>query len=110
MSAASRVAERHAPSRLVLLTGEVVPVQLDAQVRRRPAPEGRHLLGAAAGLRETVGSSVYGYYLPDESLRASAEQSARTALGDDAYDRATGEGRGLGLNELVAAVFEDRGH
>jgi predicted ATPase len=76
---------------------------------------GRHdrvatLLGAAAGLRESVGSSVYGYYLPDESLRISAEQAAQAALGTEAYDAAVAAGRGLGLDELVAAVPSDRGH
>lgn len=68
------------------------------------------LLGAATGLREGVGAAVYGYYLPDESLRAAAEQSARAALGDDAYDDAVDAGRGLGPDELVAAVLADRGH
>lgn len=68
------------------------------------------LLGAAAGLRETVGSAVYGYYLPDETLRAAAEQTARTALGDEAYERAVGEGRDLQVTEMVAAVLPDRGH
>ncbi len=67
------------------------------------------LLGAATGLRESVGS-VYGYYLPDESLRDSAEQSARAALGEDGYDDAVDAGRALGPDDLVAAVRADRGH
>lgn len=62
--------------------------------------EGGHLrvatlLGAATGLRETVGADVYAFYLPDEHLRAAAEKSARTALGDEAYDDAVDAGRSL---------------
>ncbi|HEX8508658.1 MAG TPA: helix-turn-helix domain-containing protein, partial [Propionibacteriaceae bacterium] len=59
------------------------------------------LLGAAQSLRETAGATVYGYYLPDESLRAAAERQARSAMGDDAYDDAVDAGRGL---DLAAAV------
>ncbi|TDO30981.1 hypothetical protein EV643_1345 [Kribbella sp. VKM Ac-2527] len=53
------------------------------------------LLGAATGLRETVGADVYAYYLPDVSLRDTAQQAARTALGDDAYNEAVTAGRSL---------------
>jgi len=53
------------------------------------------LFGAAQSLRETVGAKVYGYYLPDESLRTQAEQRARAVLGDDAYDDAVDAGRAL---------------
>jgi len=53
------------------------------------------LSGAAQILRETVGAKVYGYYLPDESLRTRAEQQARLALGEDAYDDAVDRGRAL---------------
>ena len=68
------------------------------------------MLGAAGGLRETVRSTVFSYYQPDEALRTSAEQSAREALGDAAYDEAVRSGRDLGPHEIVAAVFADRGH
>jgi predicted ATPase/transcriptional regulator with XRE-family HTH domain len=53
------------------------------------------LLGAAQSLRETAGANVYGYYLPDESLRADAERAARAALGEDSYDDAVDAGRAL---------------
>ncbi len=53
------------------------------------------LLGAATGLRETVGADVYAYYLPDETLRDTAEQAAHAALGDNAYDEAVAAGRSL---------------
>ncbi|MGW1343266.1 ATP-binding protein [Kribbella sp. NPDC002412] len=62
--------------------------------------EGNHLrvatlLGAATGLRDTVGADVYAYYLPDESLRDAAQQAARLTLGEDAYDAAVAAGRSL---------------
>lgn len=53
------------------------------------------LLGAATGLRETVGADVYAYYLPDQSVRNAAQQAARTALGDNAYDEAVTAGHSL---------------
>ncbi|MEU4603782.1 helix-turn-helix domain-containing protein [Kribbella sp. NPDC023972] len=62
--------------------------------------EGNHLrvatlLGAATGLRETVGADVYAYYLPDDRLRDAAQEAAQTALGEDAYDEAVAAGRSL---------------
>jgi predicted ATPase/transcriptional regulator with XRE-family HTH domain len=62
--------------------------------------EGNHLrvatlLGAATGLRETVGADIYAFFLPDPSLRAAAETTARAALGDPAYDEAVATGRTL---------------
>ena len=50
------------------------------------------LLGAAAALREDV-DHVYGYYLPDESLRDAAEKAAREALGEQGYAAAAAQGR-----------------
>ncbi len=67
------------------------------------------LLGAAAGLRETVGADVYAYYLPDEALRASAEQSARSALGEDAYESGAKSGRALDLGEIVGLALANAG-
>lgn len=70
--------------------------------------EGNHLrvatlLGAATSLRETVGADIYAYYLPDESLRDAAQQAARAALGDNAYDEAVAAGRTLDMS--AAADF-----
>lgn len=59
------------------------------------------MLGAARSLREEVGASVYGYYLPDESLRAAAERSARATLGADDYDDAVDTGRAMDVAEVV---------
>jgi hypothetical protein len=57
-------------------------------------PDARHP-GAAQTLRETIENKIYGYYLPDESLRARAAQEARKAMGEDAYDDAQDTGRAL---------------
>ncbi|MEU5097967.1 helix-turn-helix domain-containing protein [Streptomyces sp. NPDC020996] len=59
------------------------------------------LLGAAQSLREAVGSDVYGYYRPDESLRRTAADRARAALGGDAYDDAVDLGRSFDLTRIV---------
>ena len=64
------------------------------------------LLGAAQALREAVGATVYGYYLPDQSLRARAEQQARTALGEDAYDDAVDSGRGFSPTDIVGFALQ----
>lgn len=58
------------------------------------------LHGAARRLRETVGSNVYGYYKPDESMLATALESARTALGPGFGD-AVAEGRALPVSRVV---------
>jgi predicted ATPase/transcriptional regulator with XRE-family HTH domain len=59
------------------------------------------LLGAAQSLRETVGVNVYAYYIPDESLRAQAECTARAALGDDVYDDSVDAARALDPPAIV---------
>jgi tetratricopeptide (TPR) repeat protein len=64
------------------------------------------LIGAAAGLREVVGANVYAYYLPDESLGAAAADSARRALGDDAYEDAVDAGRALDLDGVVGLALD----
>lgn len=65
------------------------------------------LLGAAVGLRETVGANVYAYYVPDESLRAAAEEAARAALGADAYDDTADAGRALELPDVVRLGLDE---
>ena len=74
--------------------------------------DGRHrrvamLLGAARSLRDTVGANVYAYYVPDETLRAAAEEAARAALGE-AYDEAMSAGRGMDASGAIAFAL-DRG-
>ncbi|MFI2429787.1 AfsR/SARP family transcriptional regulator [Streptomyces sp. NPDC018955] len=60
------------------------------------------LLGAAQHLRESVGSPVYGYYQPDESLFVDAARHARTVLGARAYDEAEAAGRSFDVSEVVS--------
>jgi tetratricopeptide repeat protein len=63
------------------------------------------LLGAASGLRDRVGSDVYGYYLPDPALRARAEAGARAALGDLALEAALDSGAALDVAAIVALAL-----
>ncbi len=59
------------------------------------------LVGAAAALRATVGSSVYAYYRRHESLRAQAEDRARESLGPAAYDKAVEAGSTMDVPEML---------
>ena len=68
------------------------------------------LLGASAAMRDRVGSAVYGYYLPDPTLRAVAEREARESLGAIALAAELTHGRSLTPGEAVAlALGEQRG-
>ena len=63
------------------------------------------LLGAARGLRDRVGSDVYGYYLPDPQRRARAEADARAVLGDDAAEDALATGAALDVPAVIAVAL-----
>ena len=63
------------------------------------------LLGAAESFRETVGADIHPYYMPDEAMRAAAEQKARIALGNDAFDDAVDAGRTLDAPTAVALAL-----
>jgi hypothetical protein len=52
-------------------------------------------------LRETMEDKIYGYHPPDESIRARAEQQARKAIAQDAYDDALDSGRVFDVTETV---------
>jgi predicted ATPase/transcriptional regulator with XRE-family HTH domain len=67
------------------------------------------LLGAARGLRERVGSSVYGYYLPDAALRERVEEQARAALGDAALADTLDAGHSLDVPAIVALALSGPG-
>jgi tetratricopeptide (TPR) repeat protein len=60
------------------------------------------LLGAAQAIRETVGSNVYGYYLPDLQARDAAAAAALEQLGQDAYEDAVDAGRASEPGEAIA--------
>jgi len=67
------------------------------------------LLGAADAVREVAGGRVYGYYKTDETLRASAAQSARDLLGEDVYGDSVDAGRGLTADEAVTYALTGTG-
>jgi hypothetical protein len=67
------------------------------------------LLGAAQALRETAGSTVYGYYRPDVALRDAAAASARALLGPDGFDDAIGEGRRLDPEQAAQLALAGEG-
>ena len=60
-------------------------------------------MGAAQTLRETI-EEIYGCQLPDESIRARAEQQAREAKGQDAYDDALDSRRAFDVTETVLSL------
>lgn len=60
------------------------------------------LLGAAQGIRETVGYRGYGYYRPDPAAIGAAAERARRHLGADRYDDALDHGRGRPVEDVVA--------
>ena len=72
-------------------------------VARRRFPVAARLLGAAAGLRERVGSRP----LPaDAAALAAAVDAARSALGAEAFAAAWDEGRAAPLPEGVGTILE----
>lgn len=100
--------------RLSLKTGDHANLAyfLDAMAVLEAA-EGIHarvplLLGAAQGIRETVGARGYGFYRPDPGAGAAAEAEARAHLGADRYDDALDVGRGLRPEEAVSLAVGER--
>jgi predicted ATPase len=73
------------------------------------------MFGAAQAMREAAGGKVYGYYLPDQSLRRKAEEQVRDALGEAAFGDAVEAGRSLDADQSVMfaaapAAAAVRGH
>ncbi len=63
------------------------------------APQAARLLGAAEAIREAIGTVI----APCERLQHNQTTKAvRTALGDDAFDAALGQGRRASMDELTA--------
>ncbi len=73
-----------------------------AAARQQGWARAARLLGAAAGMREAAGATVYQYYLPDEERRRVTEAAARDALGSGLYQEAYEEGRGLDIHGAAA--------
>lgn len=67
------------------------------------------LLGAAEGLLEEVGASIYNYYVPDPSLQERAVAEARAGLGDAAFEEAWERGREMDFDQAVAYALSQAG-
>ncbi len=67
------------------------------------------LTGAAERLLGEAGAPVYNYYVPDPSLRESALATARTLLGEAAFEEARERGREMNFEQAVEyALGENR--
>lgn len=86
-----------------LLDALAVIEAADGAVSRVPL-----LLGAAQAIREAIGSRGYGYYRPDPSAVAAAEEDARRRLGADRYDDALDAGRALSPDAAAHLALGDQ--
>ena len=64
------------------------------------------LCGAAEGLFEAVGVRGHSYYLPDHARYERAIAGARVQLGEQAFEAAWAEGRGMTLERAVACAVQ----
>jgi len=53
------------------------------------------LLGAAQGMRSAVGGRYYNYYVPDLTLLTTAEERARSAVGDIVFEALLSDGAAM---------------
>jgi non-specific serine/threonine protein kinase len=60
------------------------------------------LFGVAQGLLEAVGSPVYNYYEPDPSLYKRTLSTARSRLGEAAFEEAWDRGRAMTFEQAIA--------
>ncbi len=65
------------------------------------AERSTRLFGAAEGLMEAVGAPVYNYVKVDPSLYQRTKSSARSQLGEEAFEAAWAEGRAMTLEQAV---------
>ena len=68
---------------------------------RGEAERSARLFGAAEGLLEVVGASVYNYYQPDRSLHERTTSAARSRLGQRAFEEAWAEGKAMYFDEVA---------
>ena len=73
---------------------------------RDEAERAAMLLGSAEGALQKVGATVYNYYVPDPVLRERAVIGAKTALGEDGFERARKRGKDLSFGQTVAYALE----
>lgn len=75
--------------------------------KREEAERSARLSGAAEGLLEAVGATVYNYYRPDRSLYARTVSATRSRLGDAAFEEARAEGRMMTFELAVAYALSE---
>jgi hypothetical protein len=74
---------------------------------RERAEISARLFGAAEGLLEEVGASVYNYYVPDRSVYEHIIARVRSNLGESAFEKVLAEGRAMTFEEAVAFVLDE---
>jgi hypothetical protein len=74
---------------------------MDGKARRSAT-----LSGAAERLLEEAGAPVYNYYVPDPSLRERALTTARTLLGEAAFEEVRERGREMNFEQAVEYALE----
>jgi predicted ATPase/DNA-binding XRE family transcriptional regulator len=78
------------------LEGLAVVIGMSGQAGRSAT-----LSGAAEGLLGEVGAPVYNYYVPNPSLRDRALATARTLLGEAAFEEARQQGQEMSFEQAV---------
>jgi tetratricopeptide (TPR) repeat protein len=83
------------------LEGLAVVIGTDGEARRSAT-----LSGAAERLLGEAGAPVYNYYVPDPCLRERALTTARTLLGEVAFEEVRERGRGMNFEQAVEYALE----
>ncbi len=73
---------------------------------RKEAERSARLSGAAEGLLEAVGATVYNYYRPDRSLYERTVSATRSRLGESAFEEARESGRMMTFEQAVKYALE----
>ena len=84
------------------LEGLAVVIGMAGKARRSAT-----LSGAAERLLGEAGAPVYNYYVPDPSLQEGALDTARTLLGEAAFEEMRERGRGMDFEQAVAFALSD---
>jgi predicted ATPase/DNA-binding XRE family transcriptional regulator len=77
-------------------------------VERGEPVRAAHLFGAAEGMLEAVGASIYHYYSPDRTRYERAKAAVRERLGSPASETLWAEGRAMTPEQAVAYAVADR--
>ena len=65
------------------------------------------LIGAAEGLHEVIGVSVYVYYEPHRSLYENTIATAGLRLGEEGFEQARTRGRVMSFEQVIEYALED---